>query len=325
MVIYDRFGRPINGARISLNSADTCNFNCVFCHREGIYTNDILMRPEDIGRVTKILCRYGVKYVKITGGEPMLRPDILEIIQTIKQAGIDYISMTTNGTRLAKLAYDLKHAGLDRVNISLHSLRRDRFKLITNIDRHEETLKAIENSIDANLTPVKLNVVLLRNINDDEIHNLIQYSKELGGSKTNILQFIELLNVNDDFYNKFHVDPSIIIRSIKEMIINVRYRKLQNRPVYTLKNGVQIEIVKPMYNHAFCMGSDRIRITHDGKFKPCLMRNDNLVDFLSAIRKGADDEELAKLFLEAVMRREPYFKEEIIRHKGHIDTSTCLI
>ncbi len=326
MVVYDRFGRPVKGVRISLNSSSHCNFNCIFCHKEGIYSPPNYMTATEIGRIIRVLTRFGIEYAKLTGGEPLLRSDIVEIVREVKDAGIKELSMTTNGTRLPTLAHELKENGLDRINISLHSLKRDRFRFITGVNMLDNTFKAIQESIDAKLNPVKLNVVVLKGVNDDEIHDLIEYSYSLGGRETNVLQLIELLKVDQEFYQKYHFDLNIIEKEISKIAIKVRYRRLQNRPVYYLKNGVQVEFVKPMYNHAFCMGGDRIRITYDGKFKPCLMRTDNHVDFLEAMRSGASDEELAQIFLKAVSLREPFFKTEVSKEEVyHVDTSSCII
>lgn len=284
------------------------------------------MTATEIGRIIRVLTRFGIEYAKLTGGEPLLRSDIVEIVREVKDAGIKELSMTTNGTRLPTLAHELKENGLDRINISLHSLKRDRFRFITGVNMLDNTFKAIQESIDAKLNPVKLNVVVLKGVNDDEIHDLIEYSYSLGGRETNVLQLIELLKVDQEFYQKYHFDLNIIEKEISKIAIKVRYRRLQNRPVYYLKNGVQVEFVKPMYNHAFCMGGDRIRITYDGKFKPCLMRTDNHVDFLEAMRSGASDEELAQIFLKAVSLREPFFKTEVSKEEVyHVDTSSCII
>jgi len=320
MVIYDKFGRPVRGVRISVTN--NCSFRCIFCHREGQEGPSQLMSPEEIGRVVSILRRFGVEYVKLTGGEPMLRNDIVEIVRRVKSAGVREVSMTSNGTRIADLAHTLREAGLNRVNISLHSLRRRVYREITGVDRLDQTLRAVEAAIEAGLRPVKLNVVVLRGLNDGEIWDLVEFSRSLGGGETNVLQLIELLDTGDGTYDKYHVDLGVIEEEVRRRAVSVRYRRLHNRPVYTLPNGVVVEFVKPMHNHAFCMGDGRIRITCDGKFKPCLMRNDNLVDFLSTMRAGGSDEEIAKLFLEAVRRREPYFAK---CEGGHVDRSTCLI
>jgi len=241
--------------------------------------------------------------------EPLLRRDILGILDEIKAAGIKEISMTTNGTRLVELAHDLRRHGLDRVNVSLHSMDRWRYFLITGVDSLEYTFKAIEAAVDAGLRPVKINMVVLKGINDNELDRLIEFSSGLGGGETNVIQLIELLNVSDKFYSAYHMDLSLIEERIKSLAVEVRQRKLHNRPVYILDNNVWIEFVKPVDNQAFCQGNDRIRITHDGKFKPCLMRSDNHVDFLTAMRNGASDEDLARLYLKAVLLREPFYRE----------------
>jgi len=328
MVLIDRYGRPIVGARISLNSSFHCNFKCVFCHREGVPPQEEFMTPEEIERVVRILKRLGVRYVKLTGGEPLLRNDIIEIIHRIKSTGIKEVSMTTNGTRLYMLAHDLRRAGLDRINISIHSLKRWKFYLITGVDMLDKVKKGIEESIDSGLYPVKLNFVVLKGLNDDEVWDIINYSYELGGGDTNIVQFIELININPSYYKAYHSSLNWIEEKIRKEAVGFRRRKLHNRPQYTLKNGVIVEFVKPMYNPLFCMGNDRIRITHDGKFKPCLLRSDNHVNFLDIIRNRGSDEEIIERLLEAVLRREPFFKEDYdssFNIGRHIDYSVCPI
>lgn len=328
MVLIDRFGRPIIGARISLNSSFHCNFKCVFCHREGIPPHDEFMSPGEIERIVRILKGLGIRYVKLTGGEPLLRNDIIDIISRIKSVGVDEISMTTNGTRLDVLAYKLREAGLDRINISIHSLKRWKYYLITGVDMLDAVKKGIEQSIDSGLYPVKLNFVVLSGLNHDEVCDLIDYSYRLGGGDTNIVQLIELININPAYYDAYHMSLDSIEEKVRERAVNFRKRRLHNRPQYTLDNGVIVEFVKPMYNPTFCMGNDRIRITHDGKFKPCLLRSDNHVDFLSLLRNGASDDEIIKKFIEAVLRREPFFKRDYdisFNIGSYIDYSVCPI
>ena len=328
MVLVDRFGRPIVGARISLNSSFHCNFKCIFCHREGIFKGSQIMTADEIERVVSILHKLGVKYIKLTGGEPLLRKDIIEIVRRIKSIGIDEISITTNGTELDILAHKLRDAGLNRINISIHSLKRWKFYLITGVDMLERVKKGIEESIDAGLYPVKLNFVILKDLNDGEISDLIEYSYKLGGGDTNIIQLIELININPKFYRAYHRPLDDIEEWIRKKAVSMRRRRLHNRPQYTLDNGVIVEFVKPMYNPTFCMGNDRIRITYDGKFKPCLLRSDNHVDFLKVMRNGGGDSEIIDRFIEAVNRREPFFKQEFDKSfniGSYIDYLVCPI
>lgn len=269
------------------------------------------MSVNEIERVVRILTKFDIRFVKLTGGEPMLRKDIVEIIDRIHNQQINEISMTTNGTNLAKLALDLKKAGLRRVNISLHSLNKERFKWITGVEKLEETLSAIKASINAGLTPIKLNMVVLKNVNDNEINDMIDFTARMGGGNSVILQLIELVNEGESdgfIYDEFHYDLTQIEQALIKRAIKKDLRSLHFRHRYLMPNGVWVEIVKPMHNSNFCMGDNRIRITHDGYFKPCLLRSDNYVDFLTPMRNGASDEDLAKLFLKAVELREPFFK-----------------
>ena len=311
-VLFDIFGRPVTGVRISLNPSSFCNFNCIFCHSEGIFEEPKdSMRADEIQRITRVLMRFGVDVVKLTGGEPMLRRDIVDVVQKLGELPLRELSMTTNGTRLVELADKLKDKGLDRVNISLHSLREERFKFITGVARLDYTIKAIRRAVEVELTPVKLNVVVMRGVNEDEVDDIVNFASSLGGGEKAKVQFIELVaegSADTSFYNKFHTDLSAIEERFRRIAVEERVRQLHLRHQYLLPNGVWVEVVKPMHNSAFCMACNRIRITYNGQFKPCLLREDNHVDFLSAMRNGADDEALAELFKKAVWLREPFFK-----------------
>ncbi len=306
-MIYDRFGRPILSMRISVTQR--CNLNCIYCHREGISENENKeMLPEEIERITKIGKKFGVKKVKITGGEPLVRDDICEIVERIANIGFEDVSMTTNGVYLEEYAADLKKAGLDRVNVSLDTLKREVYKKITGSDFLERVVNGIEEAYNVGLKPIKINVVVMRGIND---HELEIFFKRFSRSGI-IIQLIELMKSNMDnefferhFYSLENIE-NFLLKNAKSIILR---KNMQARKKYVL-NGVEVEVVRPMHNTNFCANCTRIRVTADGKFKPCLMRNDNLVDFLTPMRKGASDKELEELFKRAVMFREPYFKPE---------------
>ncbi|MGA1975201.1 MAG: GTP 3',8-cyclase MoaA [Conexivisphaerales archaeon] len=307
MVLYDRYSRPVTSLRIAVTPE--CNFDCVFCHNEGFVGHaKNLLTASEIARVTSILMQFGVRKVKLTGGEPMTRHDIVEITQKLGAMHPDDLAMTTNGTRIEQVASQLKEAGMKRLNISLHSLKEERFKWITTNVRFQETLRAIKTSIDVGMTPVKLNMVLLKDYNTDEIWDMVEYAGSLGGGDKAILQLIELVPIDVEFYRRFHYDPTPIESLLKEKASSVRVRELQNRPQYALPNGVKVELVKPVHNVSFCIANNRMRITHDGKFRPCLMRDDNMVDFLKVLRDGSSDEAIAAQFVKSVWLREPYYK-----------------
>ena len=328
MIIVDCYGRPVRGLRISLNPSYTCNFRCVFCHMEGVTTNipDTVMTSEEIERIVRILFRYSINKVKLTGGEPMLRRDILEIVERLGRLGLDDLSMTTNGTRLISMAKKLRKAGLMRVNISLHTVSSEKYCWITGMKnrgsgrtRYEYTVDAIKAAIEAGMNPVKLNVVVMKNINHDEIDNLVDFASKFGDKV--ILQLIELIEegISDkQFYSKYYYNLRETEERFERIASKIITRSLHMRKQYLLPNGVWVEVVRPNYNFEFCMNDDRIRITHDGKFKPCLMRDDNLVDFLTPLRAGASEEELEKLFIKAIRLREPYYKPPNITPSGNI-------
>jgi len=301
--------------RISVTSS--CDLNCFFCHSEGIGSKaGDLMTPEEIERIARIGMSFGIESVKLTGGEPMLRRDILEIVERLGGLGLRDLSMTTNGFRLAELAPDLKRLGLKRVNVSLHSTYPERYARITGLDperglaRYGLVIEGIREAIRAGLDPVKLNVVMLKGINDDELDRLIEFAGSLTRGNNIVVQLIELVGcgVDSEALRAYYSSLSDLEREVSKRALRKTIRKLHFRTQYLMPNGVWVEFVKPMGNYLFCMNDTRLRITHDGKFKPCLMRSGNEVDFLRAMRAGASDEELKKLLLKAVELREPYWK-----------------
>ncbi|KAA8922245.1 GTP 3',8-cyclase MoaA [Thermoplasma sp.] len=305
MPLFDRYGRPVLSLRIQLNT--TCNFKCFFCHMEGTDINGEELTPEEIEKVVKIAHDFGVNKVKITGGEPTLREDIVEIISRIRRHITGNISMTTNGTMLPKIAKDLKMAGLDRVNISLHSPDDERFQFITGTRMIGRVLEAVRSANQAGLTPVKINFVVLKDLNVNDIPRML----EMAAENNAILQLIEYETdregENSEEYRKYHISLTPIEDDIKRRSIGVEYNDLHNRPRYLMKNDhgiVKVEFVKPQRNPDFCAHCTRLRITSRGEFKTCLMRSDTNIPF-----KGVSDEEkLKELFKMAVSLREPYWK-----------------
>ncbi len=297
----DKFGRLVKGLRISVT--EECNLNCIYCHREGCSAGSRQMSAGEIGKIMQLAKELGMRKAKLTGGEPLLRKDIIEIVTAVAAAGMEEVSMTTNGTLLAKIAAELADAGLNRVNISLDTLDDATYKRITERKLLREVFEGIDASLAAGLTPVKLNMVLLAGVNEREVERMITYTSERGI----ILQLIEFLDAGKKNFTIYHRDLDDIEQSLRERAIAVRTRRsMQARRKYILPSG-EVEVVKPMHNSEFCMHCTRLRLTPDGYLKPCLMRNDNHVDLLPHI--SADDLEGArKAFAEAIARREPYFK-----------------
>ncbi|WP_062398737.1 GTP 3',8-cyclase MoaA [Methanogenium cariaci] len=297
MILKDSYGRSVTNLRISLTPR--CNLKCFYCHAEGeVAPGGSLMSAEDIGgEIMRVAKHFDMRSIKFTGGgEPLMRTDLVKIVSMVPE-GME-ASMTTNGTILAPLAQDLKDAGLSRVNISMDSLRHDRYKEIAGKDYLSDVLAGVDAAIEAGLTPVKLNVVLMKGINDDEIPDFIQYARDHDHL---ILQFIELM---DEFRDcpPYHMELTGLEEELQRTAKTVVTRRMHHRKKYLL-DGAEIEIVRPLHNTEFCGHCNRLRVTSDGFLKPCLMRHDNHV----SIRGGLRGRELEDAFREAVMLREPYY------------------
>ncbi|MEM2902849.1 MAG: GTP 3',8-cyclase MoaA [Candidatus Bathyarchaeia archaeon] len=304
-MVLDRYGRPLMNLRVSVT--ESCNLECFYCHREGQFLAQSLMTPDEVKRIVQISCELGVENVKITGGEPLLRPDLEEIVSGLKGLkALKELSMVSNGRLLsAERSERLKKAGLNRVNINLPSLNPDTYMKMTG-GSLEDALNGVRNAVEAGLTPVKLNMVLMKGLNDGEMWAAVNFAEKAGA----VLQLIELepVGLAPEVFERFHVPLEGFEEALKASAESMRVRKwMQNRKVYSLR-GVDVEIVKPIENTEFCAHCTRLRVTCDGKLKPCLMRNDNLVDVLTPLRRGASDEELKELFLKAVELREPYWR-----------------
>ena len=306
-MIHDNYGRPVLNLRISVTQR--CNMHCPYCHREGEGHSSTIMSAEEIVHIAKIALSLGISRVKLTGGEPLLRKDVLEIVGGIAGLrGLRDLSMTTNGTLLESMAKDLKMNGLNRVNVSLPTMNPETYHNLMG-GNLRDAIKGVKAAVEAELYPVKLNMLLLKDVNEGEVKKMIQFAEQT----MTILQLIELepLNITGSYYRRYHLDLNGIEEELKGRALEVRTRQdMQNRRVYFLPK-VKVEVIHPIENTEFCARCTRLRVTSDGKLKPCLMRNDNLVDILSPMRKGANDEELTRLFLEAVKRREPYYKAPI--------------
>ncbi|MEM0260420.1 MAG: GTP 3',8-cyclase MoaA [Sulfolobales archaeon] len=277
-MIIDRFGRPLESLRITVTHK--CNFSCFFCHMEGeSLESSVELSYEDIGIVVEAFSRLGVRRYKITGGEPTLRRDILHIVREVKTRGrAEDLSMTTNGFRLEELAFRLREEGLSRINISIHSLKRDTFRMITGVDGLERVLKGLEAAKKAGFKQIKINTVLLRGVNEGEILDLIELVR---GDDRMVLQIIELhpVGMGAGVFNKHFLSMDYVEKLLSENISHLRIRRdLHNRPVYYLREGGAIELVRPVSNPIFCAGCNRLRLTADGFLKPCLLKNRDNVD-----------------------------------------------
>jgi cyclic pyranopterin phosphate synthase len=302
--LSDSFQRPINYLRISVT--DRCNLRCVYCMpAEGVTLlshNDILSY-EEIYTIVKAAVELGINKVRLTGGEPLVRAGVTELVSML--AGIDAIddiSLTTNGTLLAQHAAELKEAGLQRVNVSLDTLKPDRFRAITRCGSLEDTLKGIEAARAVGLNPVKINMVVMSGINDDELPDFAAKTISDGWH----VRFIELMPLNGDdpvvtklvsvSDMKRRLDPLGKMEPCRVSVGNgpAKYFKLPGA------TGT-IGFITPVTEH-FCYRCNRLRLTADGKLRPCLL-SDEEIDLREPLRHGASARELKDLIEEATARK----------------------
>lgn len=307
MLKTDKFQRPVLSLRISVTNR--CNINCFYCHHDGIIPQEYEMTPHEIERIARIARNIGIRKIRLSGGEPLIRDDIIEIVTRISYLGFQDVSLTTNGTLLEEYAKTLKDAGLNRVNVSFDTLKPETYHFITKSNYIDNVKIGIRKAVEVGLYPVKVNMVVMRGLNQEEIWDMFEFCKKNGA----ILQIIELLKTescpDSDFFDEYHYDMNVIEKELEKKASAIKTRNfMQDRKKYFVEGG-EIEVVKPMDNTEFCKNCTRLRITPDGKLKPCLLRNDNLVDLMKPIRQEINDEELEKLFFEAISSREPYYRE----------------
>lgn len=305
--VFDPYGRQISSLRIAVTQK--CNQNCIYCHNEGQIPSLREMTLEDFDRIFQAASSLGVKKVKITGGEPLMRKDIIEIVESCSRYFRE-VSLTTNGVLLRDLAKPLRVAGLARMNVSLDSLDPLVYEKITGKNDLPRVLEGVDAAFEAGYQPIKLNAVMLKGLNTGEIKALAQFSSE----RKSILQLIELTSrrreMNSSFYERYHYDLTNLERALGSWASCVDINEIHNRKRYTLTlNGSKavVEIVRPMSNKDFCSNCTRIRVTSDGRIKPCLLTNSGEVETLNLLRAGEDLETLKGLFLQAISSRKPYW------------------
>jgi cyclic pyranopterin phosphate synthase len=256
--------------------------------------------------LAKVAIGLGIGRVKLTGGEPLLREDILSIVNGIAGLqGTQDLTMTTNGNLLSQMAVRLRRSGLRRVNVSLPTLDNDVYAGLMG-GSLQDALDGIRAAVEAGLYPVKVNMLLLAGVNEGEVPAMIHFTGERGV----VLQLIELepINISRSYYSRYHYPLDRIEADLEKQASKVETRRyMQNRRIYHLPDG-KVEVIHPIENTEFCAHCTRLRLTSDGRLKPCLMVNTNLVDILTPLRRGATDEDLASLFTRVCRAREPYYK-----------------
>ncbi|HPY36409.1 MAG TPA: GTP 3',8-cyclase MoaA [Clostridia bacterium] len=294
--MIDSSGRNIEYLRLSLTQR--CTLRCTYCRAaEGICPKKDELGAAVFERLVRLLAKLGIKKVRLTGGEPMLRYDLLEIISRICAIeGILEVTMTTNAQHLAGQAAALKKAGLSRLNISIDSLQKERYHELTGGGDIERVLLGIDEALTAGLVPLKLNTVLMRGINDDEIDTLMLLAKD----RPLDIRFIELMPMGNGDCSKLRIESSEILKT-RPWLIPISPRYISQPSVDYTAAGFKgrIGFISPVTN-SFCENCNRVRITSDGLLRPCL-GDDNEISLLDAL-KGTDEELLE------IMRRAIFFK-----------------
>ncbi|MGB9717217.1 MAG: GTP 3',8-cyclase MoaA [Thermoproteota archaeon] len=298
-------GRFVRNLRISV--IENCNLNCFFCHREWNPLSSENMSLNEVRKIVEVASSLGVESVKITGGEPLLRKDVVDIVKSVSPL-VREVSLVTNGVLLEEHAADLKDAGLRRVNVNLPSLDSSKYSWITGGGDVSKVFNGVNAALEAGLNPVKINMVVLKGVNEEDVDEMLDYAGSLGA----VLQLIELQPIpgGKQVFEEFHVSLEVIEKSIASKSAGRTLNQTGQRPVYRLNRKgreVLVEIVAPTGNPDFCSRCSKLRVTCDGKLKPCLLRNDNLLDMAGAIRSGCGDDALKRIFMEAVMLKKPYW------------------
>ncbi|KFZ27093.1 MAG: Cyclic pyranopterin monophosphate synthase [Candidatus Izimaplasma bacterium HR2] len=270
----DAFKREIDYLRISVT--DRCNLRCLYCMPDGIQDkkeHDEIMRDEEIVNVVQESVKIGITKIRITGGEPLLRKGIYDLIRKIKDVkGIKEITITTNAILLVGNVKKLKDAGVSRVNFSLDTLDSEKFKFISNTSLTLDYISLIEELIEHDLQPIKVNAVLLKGFNDSEIPGFIELANKYDIS----IRLIELMTVghlNFD-YDKYYISKDEILKRYKELKF---VRKDSVSEYYNVEgNKGYIGFINPI-SHKFCSDCNRIRLTADGHLKPCLHNNNEIL------------------------------------------------
>lgn len=302
--LADRFSRKIDYLRISIT--DHCNLNCSYCAPFGgrmKLTHAGILSYEEICRLTKAAVEAGISKVRLTGGEPLMRKGVVELCRLLSGIeGLESLTLTTNGVRLQELAPQLHDAGVQRVNVSLDTLRPERFRKITGYDLLSQVLAGISMAEEVGLHPVKINTVVMRGVNEDEIEDFARLTVE----KPYHVRFIELMPFNGSG------DHQSLYVPVEEMVKRVkRVGDLSLEPVAESSGPARlcslpgakgkVGFIAPLSYH-FCGSCNRLRLTADGKLRTCLF-SEKEVDIKGPLRAGASIEELADIFRLAATRK----------------------
>ena len=285
--LVDPFARRVRDLRISIT--DRCNFRCAYCMpEEGMdwLAREELLTYEEIVAIARVCVeRFGFDAIRLTGGEPLVRAHVARLVEMLAPLGVD-LALTTNGVRLPELAHDLASAGLRRVNVSLDTLRRERFLALTRRDDLDRVIEGIDAACDAGLAPVKVNTVVMRGVNDDEVVDLARFGRDRGVG----VRFIEFMPL--DAQGEWTAEKVVPAREILERIDAVfpleavgAGAHVEPAARHRYRDGVGDVGVIPSVTEPFCDNCDRVRLTAEGRFRTCLFSLDE-TDLRAVLRDG---------------------------------------
>ncbi|WP_426571650.1 GTP 3',8-cyclase MoaA [Aquihabitans sp. McL0605] len=289
--LADRFGRVHRDLRISVT--DRCNFRCTYCMpAEGMdwHPRSDLLTFEELTRVATVCVeRFGFDSIRLTGGEPTVRARLPHLVEMLSPLGVD-LALTTNGSTLTTMAHDLHAAGLDRINISLDSLQPERFAALTRRDELPRVLDGIRAAVAAGFDPVKVNVVVVRGVNDDEIVDFARFGRDEGV----VVRFIEFMPLDaEQKWTSGSVLPSAEIVAAIDAVFPLEAIERGSDPAQTHRylDGTGAVGVIGTVTEPFCSSCDRVRLTADGQLRACLFATDE-TDLRTLLRSGGTDDDL---------------------------------
>lgn len=302
--LTDKFGRQITDLRISVT--DRCNFRCVYCRSanpENHLAEHKLLSWSELERLARILVGLGIRKVRVTGGEPLVRNGVETFISSLRAMGVQDLSLTTNGQLLAERCDRLVAAGLNRINISLDSLDRVKFEKITRTRSFDRVMAGIDAAQASPLRPVKVNAVLVRGINDDEVEGFAEFARE----RDLIMRFIEFMPLDADraWTRDLMVPAAEVKRRIEARwpLVPVQHERSETARKYRFANGRgEIGLIAPV-TQPFCGFCSRIRLTADGKLRTCLFSKEDH-DLRDLLRGGTGDDEVASEIRSIVLDKE---------------------
>jgi len=305
MTLHDKFGRQITDLRISIT--DRCNFRCVYCRSadpENYRDHDEILSWPELDRLARVFLGLGIRKIRITGGEPLVREGVEDYIARLHAQGVEDLSMTTNGHLLADRCERLIQAGLRRINISLDSLDPAKFEKITRTKSFAAVMRGIDAAQNSRLAPAKINAVLVRRTNDDEVEAFADFARQRGV----IMRFIEFMPLDADrtWTRNLMVPAAEVYQRIHARwpLEQIPHERSETARKYRFADGApgEIGLIAPV-TQPFCGHCSRIRLTADGKLRTCLFSKDDH-DLRALLREGATDEDLVIHIRSVVMDKE---------------------